>query len=604
MNLYLKKLTMFLKKNFGKHVLAIALLISLLFGLPHIVVPFFTENYTPLSYNNIGGIISDQSTGYAPLIREAYEITLIPLEGWVKEYKIWPYYHPPLPFMMLGLIGRVTGSFSSIFIIGDFLFPAIVFLLVYYFGFMLAQKKLLGILLGVGVVIGEHLVTPSPISFFKILINYGNGFQPLEYSRLLHPQFSAISFFIALILLYCALQNNSYIFSIISGIFFGLLFYQDIYFGTYFAVALAIMTLIFFIRKKFKLFKICFLSGVIAGMLSIPHWINNYFLTLVTGGDLISRAGIELTRSPDLLILLFGIFLVAIFYLFYRKIDIKFIFITSFTLAFAIAMNIQILIGVTLQPYHWFLRAGRLFIIFIIVLLLNTFYNQRKLYKIRLSSKFLKKVFIFLIIFIMGWGIFVQIRYVYNVSRAGTFEIPDWQMESYTWLNENTEPESVIVSSSLYNNFLIPIHTHADVFLPSGIASKITNNEIIKRAILTYSLFNVSQEYIKTIFQGIGEELESKEGIHTIEFTESAGLKYFFHKGYVLREHAVAEPANLILLGLNKIQVNSTYFKKYKFDYLYYGPFEKKISRINFNNNSCLLSIYDKKDVTIFQNIC
>jgi len=236
------------------------------------------------------------------------------------------------------------------------IFPATVFLLAYYFGFSLTRKKWLGILSGLGVVIGEHLVTPSPASFMKILTNYGSGFQPLEYTRLLHPQFTAISFFIALILLYKALEKKSYKLGIASGLVFGTLFYQDIYFWTYFATGLGLLVLAYLLKKDFINFKINLLTGFLAGIVSIPHWINNYFLT--ANGDVISRSGLTLTRAPDLFVLIFGILLIALFYLAYRKTDHKFIFISCFTFAFVVAMNIQVVLGVTLQPYHWFLRAG------------------------------------------------------------------------------------------------------------------------------------------------------------------------------------------------------------------------------------------------------
>ena len=41
--------------------------------------------------------------------------------------------------------------------------------------------------------------------------------------------------------------------------------------------------------------------------------------------------------------------------------------------------------------------------------------------------------------------------------------------------------------------------------------------------------------------------------------------------------------------------------RKYKVDYIFYGPREKNISDINLDNNKLLLKVYDENEIEIYK---
>ena len=84
-----------------------------------------------------------------------------------------------------------------------------------------------------------------------------------------------------LIFLYLSLKTNKKIYTILSGIFLGSLFYTYAFHWLFFAISTVVLATILLLSKEFKAFKKVFLAGLIGVIVSIPFWINYFYLSLM-----------------------------------------------------------------------------------------------------------------------------------------------------------------------------------------------------------------------------------------------------------------------------------------------------------------------------------
>ena len=640
----IKKIT-----NSNYTIIVIVIIIGLTFGLPYILIPRLQGDqydYTPFVVNGINALTVDE-TGLASKTRDVYDGHLIVRDSQLFEHKNAPNIFHTFPYLVLGCLSHLLG-FESTFIICHFICPAMIFLLIYILMFKMTNDKYISILGGVALLYGCHLLNylpPITPSLFKNLI-YNiistDMIRPLHYfARLPFIQFTFIELILALIFLYFAIKENKYRYSIISGVFGGLLFYSYLFHWTFFFVGCGFLFLIFLSKRDYKESKQILIAISVSLLLSILFWINFVnFKMLPYHADLLSRNGLYIGRwilHNVIMSCKYLVFLALFSILIKRKRkDETFYFLISFLLGGIACLNAQVILGYTIQPYHWVATGIDPLVVimlcYLIYQILNTTYREKRLNDVLLAvKKNHKPLCIILILLFSAYGAYYHTMYSLNTYKYYT--LPETTVDAFNWLDENTKVDDVVLSCSIENICLIPVHTHNNNFIPWERYSSASTDEILDRIYIAYKLFNVSPSYLEELMNQDNAVIDDyyipfrETKVPNKDLFEKAfwnpiffGRKFYITPYYLadaydypkdikekiakgglyyipleVREEISEDYENC----MNKDTVGLLY--KYRIDYIYYGPYEKKISNANLSQYTFLEEVYRNEDVIIYE---
>src|SRR5262249_10397716 len=190
-------------------VLACTLVVSVLFGLPHVLIPRILGDqrpYTPFAISSVSALTYDETSSYAAYVNYVARRWTAPYDTDVFENRDIPLHASFAPYFAVAGLASLVGGVEPAFIICDFLLPPIGFLVLVALLLQLTRSRAVA-LFGASTVL---LVAFGPRNFlevpFKLVSNRGDEVvQPLEYSRLMHPEFSFTLFASALLVLWLAL---------------------------------------------------------------------------------------------------------------------------------------------------------------------------------------------------------------------------------------------------------------------------------------------------------------------------------------------------------------------------------------------------------------
>ncbi|MBI5061119.1 MAG: hypothetical protein HZB67_02295 [Candidatus Aenigmarchaeota archaeon] len=626
------------KKNYK--ILLIAALVGIIFGLPHILSPMLRGDdlYRPLATVNINGFIVDE-VHLASNVRDVYDGHLIVSDSQLYENKnTTNIASQPLPYLVLGLFTHLTGSVTNTYIIGDFLFPAIIFLLVYFFLMLLTKNQVISMFGGGFILFFEDwirwLIPTNPEILSGFLSKFSTDiYVPISYfSRLPFMQYAFIEFMVAIIFLYLAIKEGKKLYILLAGITAGLLFYSYFYYWTFFFASLFVIGLVFLATKQYKITKNMLMILIIALLISIPFWVNFVQFRAQPGyEDLTTRTGLEYGRFFKLetnlkLLLFFGLYLLLI-----RKRDLPFYFLTGLFLTGMVIINMQLVTGFTLQSYHWISVA----IDPIIVLMTCYLIYQMLVYKHKFNiinrifnpiKKHYKIILALLLVFFFFHGVYYNTVLSLNTYKHQT--IDESKLEALDWLNKNTKTDDVVLSASIESTDLIPVYTGDNTFLPNAQFTTATTDEILDRVLIAYKIYNVSPSYLE-LMMAQDNLLEDEYhpqiyGSHVPEdvfMYERAewNFAYFYYK-YRPSERNKANityPAKFngkesffyipedvrtsIMQKYLSYTNTSALFTKYRIDYVYCGPYERNISNMDLSSYKNLVEVWKNDNVTIYK---
>src|SRR3989344_5837490 len=139
--------------------------ISIIYGLPHLILSAkFQGQYTPFTLSVHSGVATDETYGYAGFANIVNRGYLILKDRYVYEYSNYP---TPLladniPSLILGFLAQLSGSVKKAFIISDFIFPPIVFLLVFIFTSYYIRNFLFALATSLVVTFARDFITVIP----------------------------------------------------------------------------------------------------------------------------------------------------------------------------------------------------------------------------------------------------------------------------------------------------------------------------------------------------------------------------------------------------------------------------------------------------------
>lgn len=558
----------------------------------------------------------DEGFAYGSRVREALDGDFHEGDPYLQEYKNMPnIWETNYAAAFFGFIMRAAGirHVDILFSLGDFVFPFILFFISFYLFFSIIKNRLYSFFSaftmlsfpGIFTIAVKNLFNPN---FYKTLSfeNFLSLFQSIfnnYLSRLFAPGFYLIFMLFFIYCLYAAASrpNRKNIF--LAGIFFGLLFYLYLYYWAFAFVLLIIFCAILLAMKcEAAVRAVCkiFILGII---ISIPFWIKMYYLkTFPLYADYAARTGQVVGRhirwaSRDLYIL---IFILAIFLIFYwvKKKQIIAPFIISLLLTYAAVLNLQLILGFNVQPDHWGSKIGIYLVSFSILVGIYLFADL--FFQLR-NGRFL---WLILIIFIGEMAVLSQVavsaetkytEYVLNKDVYGAAE----------WMNNNSENGSVVVTPSVYMNFVIPIITHNNIYLPSACRSMAGSGEIITRFQEINSVFNVREDYLKYNL-GIFPPDKFNAMIYSESYREFlfCTVENFDKK---IAESKLSQEKFVDNLLIRRKSPGGKKRERLRFyfgaDYLFVGPKEKLISKFDSARYNNLNLVFHNNSVNIYKII-
>ncbi len=541
-------------------VLVLCIAVSAVYGMHHLVLLRAAQtrglHYHPIIVNEDEALFTG-AKAHAAQMGEIIVSDFNTVEHKDTRLYVLPFLSP----LIMGSIARVTDSIERAFIVGDFLFPPIIFLLFYALIFLLSRRRLLSL---VGATLFIFIPTlllavPPVLPYLQatVLTLIAKG-SSLYFSRVEDPQLTMPLYLAALILFLMIFKGKKGKWIVtLAGMFYGLLFYSYFYYWVYVSLALPVGILL--IGRRMPEARRRLAAAMALGLLiSIPHWINTYQVAhLPQYPDIFGRVGTEIGRAVNLQTLPIFAYalhaaLIAVVWIFWRKTDRG---TAAFLIAFLAPVygvyNLQIITGFNIQPDHWFkptvpivnaailliayrvtttyahrLRMKYLILFFALLasfLLFKAFRTQALLVRrislllLAISAlgvicvwtgrqypkfrvKILTGICASIIILLFANGVLTQYRFI---SDNATETIPEQEFASYQWLAKNTPAYSVVATPSFTTNARLQLYTDNRIFLPNGHSTIASDAELWERLMLINQIYHVPEKIFRSYLTGV-----------------------------------------------------------------------------------------------------
>ncbi|MDP3729529.1 MAG: hypothetical protein Q8R26_02130 [bacterium] len=417
-------------------------------------IPFFDINDETYYMARMHDILDGHGWVSSPFIYE-YK-TQVPLMYPLVEYLY------AIPAFIFGI------GLQNIIVFGRFLFPTILFLLVYLLLFRLAEdgtraSKLNAIVGALFVVLGYDIIdyrTAVPFLLGKMQLT-----PFLIWTRTVNPVTGAILIFSLLLLLWSLIQKPRRYSFVMPGIVFGLMIGYFFSWSISFAI-IGSLTLIFIFQKKYDVVKQLLLILPVWAVVSAPYWYNAVRAIGSPAGEKTAlRNALFLTHVPvinKVLVATITVFLGFFIYTYIKKrkaqekMEFWWWFLFALLLSGVTVFSQQIITGRTIWPHHYVQYT----IPFSIVV------GMIVLYKVVRPQFFKVWASIISIIAITSlyYGIVAAQSYRFLVN-----DIRDNQRYAsvLAWLNDNAEKDCVVlVKEEIQEKLtrLIPSFTSCNVY--------------------------------------------------------------------------------------------------------------------------------------------
>src|SRR3989344_4109249 len=605
-----------------------ALAVSFIYGLPYLLIKkeLATQN---ISYHPISVFADwDEALVYVPLTATASRMWR-QTDPALLEHQSTPLMLPPANPIIFGALTRIIGI-ESLWIGVDFILPPLIFLLFLAIMYRISANIWLSFLLSVIFIFTRNLAALIPFSTLEQLRQFLIFFKPflsrpvnsfLPFDRMFSPEWTFIPLAVFFLLLVTALIKNKKIFYITAGLAYGFFFYTYFYDWVITTIALAVMLIIAVLRRDKELAKKILLTGIIGLAVSVFYWLNFWrVLQLPQYPDISLRASLEVGRVfrwshwPHYLFWA----LWAGWILFKRYRDPLLYLAAAIFIASIVSLNTQLVVGYVPQPYHFleFSLAIPLFIAYYICgLKLWEEYRER----FKKYGKCLVAMAGIGALLVSTRAVQSQISYAQNNEwryiNAKTID------ESFNWLRTNLSATDVVLSPSFITNSYLMTATPVKVFYPpTGLVTSAPNREIVERYLIAAKLFGATDSRLQELFnpnyisailaQSTGEPENEQATL------ENLVAKALLHGGFNVQNPSLIYNNATAYRQLEVVEKTldnftkswnsdkASWLKKYSWQYVYFGPYEKKFCSFTAKNfPGCLKTVYQNEAVTIY-TIC
>ncbi len=608
-----------IRKN--KWLIVLITAVSLMFGVNHVIniSAIGYELYNPFPVQN-GLTFNTDENLFAPAFQDAARGHSIS-NSQLKEYKNLPSHLDLFPFAAMGFAASLfSAGAREIYIAADFIFPPLAFLLFYVFG-----RRVFGLEKKLAMVTALFIMLFSFTDFMRSLAGFSfldivNAKDYPAYSKLYAPEFTVIPFLASLILLYEAFTKDDLRYSLAASLAGALLFYTYIYYSSFFWATAAILSLLAIRPVTGKSIRRIAAIFIPAAVLAVPYALN---LLAVSGTpayhDLLLRAGLETGRFIPLPIVYS---IIALFFLVAMRFVMSgrlFAFTASMLLGAILLMNVQLVTGYSMQPWHWGLRIVE-FLGFIFSAYFIQNWKAGKGIPGYAGSAFS---------FLRSGGVITAVIILYFVfgftgmvsatnATSDIYALTPGEAGLYKWLDANTTYGTTVMTLSLKESLQIPSFTHSNVYLPDGLTNERTTEELVDRFAYAHAFYgaagaleeklNVSNdafrlEYLNKLYEG------KRFGLG--DFEKYYFINYFFHAQFFYGRHDFQQknpdmpgaigfyfPASFRASVMGKLQNQS--YKIHDFDYVLVGPYEKSAG--NFSASG-YMKVYSNSEFDLYKTV-
>jgi hypothetical protein len=561
----------------------------------------------------------DPLVNLAPMIRDVLDGHWWVSDGRILEHaqlpNLWSFVDP----ILISPLTFLTRSVSLTFLAGHFLVAAITFVIVYYLALRLTRSRawsyLFSLLFGAAPLLSNYLF-PTPLANLKMIARtvFHLGSYPGEVLMSKYVSFSVLPglviFSLAFLTLLRAIEVPSRRSILTAGVVQGLLIYVYVTDVMFLFTAMGIMALLFLWERRMAEFKA--LVGIVGTAIatSALYWWNFFSIQFLPwANEFYLRIGGELTRefrvSQWKEYLLYAAFALAIWVIGKRMRQEKIAtYLIGFVLSAIVLLNLQVIVGFNPAPTVW--AGHQLYFGFFLgwLVLVRWLYLMLRERHLRAANAFAATL-IAVVALVVPRIIATQAYIASYLYPAHT--IPENLRESFAWLDQNTERDSVVVTPSLVTNALLPVFTHARVIMPVAVTSPAPQAEIIDRLYVAYALYGVSPEYLQKALAGslgtIDEFAFGHENALTTWLFESYYVDHSID-GYFLRRTAgiPSEVAAQLVKEYDQYPRRlGSLLSRYQIDYLYVGPYERRFSGTDFDRQEYLEKVYDRDGVVIYK---
>ncbi len=490
-----------------------ALLAAVLCSLPHLTGIWQNRgDYSPFSVSPaVSAIIFDETHAYAPPARRLLSTGKIRAEVDNYENRNLSAGIPFVPTAILGGMGWVLGSLEKAFVAADLLFPALLFLLLYAVAATALQDSSLRLL-----VAWSTIIIP-----FGLLNSLWMGddarIAPLELTRTPQPEISFFVLILAAALLGKAIEKSDWRWMLGAGTLSGVVVYCYYFYAVAWAATLALLLILGLIWKLPLVWTraVCALGLML--LLSVPYAIASV-RGKVQGGQtyLLERMG-AFTHRPDFLPLFCGLILTAVLLVLGRKFcqrqPIYFVF-TLLVAGSLFGMNLQILSGYETQRWHFWKRLALPVFFFVVASAVARRGEESSEEKIASRRKFAQSLLALLILETAA-----RLAYA-GVLTAPYHRASNPDIAMLTWVRSHLPDNQVIGTADPKLILLIPALTADYTYVPSGLRSLTSTENIVSRyfeiaCLLSFSRADVARE------AAIPNHLS-----HSTELLQVLGLSY------------------------------------------------------------------------------
>lgn len=429
-------------------VILIGIAMALIVASPHL------RALTSMGIENFQGVyplFSDDEVTYLARIKEVVDGHMTISNPYIQEHMNDSFIMPPFAEWIFAFLSWITGtSVPFIMSVSDGVLGFTCFILIYVLFHTITKSLWLSLLYAL-------------VFFFFSLATFG---------RPISPQFNALFLFVGLTVIskvYFSAQLGERKRNLIAGFITGMTCFISPYF---FTALLGLYVLIFAMRSIMERSIDIVRRNTPWFFLAFLPWALVYaFLQLNAAQDpsyseTVLRYGLMHTHIPGSFTnMLFGGIALGVLLLSFRVIsDKKFAFAFG-SLVTIFALNWQnILTGKSLQFSSHYLFTTIL-LVFVVLALLHAELVSEGGKKFSQYKKILISVGIFFVILVIGHNQMGEFMHIGNMPYTKAELIQEQKkMEVFTWLNENTEPDSVVYTLGGGYDFLLPVYTHNKVF--------------------------------------------------------------------------------------------------------------------------------------------
>jgi hypothetical protein len=446
----MKKFFSLLKTHYGAVILAA--LIAVFMYLPQ----FWFARDLGTNYQGVYFAATDSEEYYAARIAEIYDGHLSLSNPYHAEYKNLPYVQPPLPEMVYAGLGMTVGwdRVQATLYGSRLISPFLLTLVVYGFIFSLYRSRLLSLGVSAMILLGLNFLM-DPRAILGVFRGQTQVYQGLPYSRPVSPQIHSIFFFSYLWLFWLWLSGRKKVFLFFSAVVLGLAFYAYFYLWSFLLASLGLLALYFIWQKDWPGLKSLLLHLLVALLLAVPYFLNVYhFLRLDFAA---SSAHLQGLVSSHEFIFSTSLFLGILLFVFLSvQIEKRLrVFLVVLLLSGFLALNQQVITGRELHAahYHWYFNLPLIGIA--LALAVSSFFHLAERKRILAPLIFLGILFLFIGAYFIQRGTYLNSKdYFAQEQRYAPL---------FSWLNQNTQKDSVVLAYSQRLSDILPVYTHNNV---------------------------------------------------------------------------------------------------------------------------------------------